>query len=193
MEPDTLDLSDEDLAARLQRGDEHALAELMERYEQKLMRYGNRFLGGQGADVLKQAVQDIFISAYQNIEGFDTKQRFSPWIYRIAHNAFVDVLRHRTRQPVYGFDFDTLISHPVHEDTYAKEKENQEIRVLLEKSLDTLSAAQREIIVLYYFEELSYKEIADVLHVPVSTVGVRLARARDHLKKALPDSSNFSL
>jgi RNA polymerase sigma factor (sigma-70 family) len=170
--------TDEELAARIARGDEAALSEIMQRFEPKLMRYGNRFLGGQGEDVLRQAVQDIFISAYQNIEGFDSQQRFSPWIYRIAHNAFVDILRQKSRQPLYGINFDALVSHPIHEDVYAKEKENEEIRVLLENGLDVLPAAQREIIALYYFEDLSYKEIADVLHVPVSTVGARLARAR---------------
>jgi RNA polymerase sigma-70 factor (ECF subfamily) len=188
-----VDQTDEALAERLQHGEEQALSVLMQRYELKLMRYGQRFLAGQGEDVLRQAVQDTFIAAYQNIEGFDTHQRFSSWIYRIAHNAFVDVLRQRTKQPLYGFDFDTIISHPVHEDEYAKEKENEEIRVLVEKGLESLPAAQREILVLYYFEELSYKEIADVLHVPVSTVGVRLTRSRANLKRHLPDSSVLPL
>ena len=143
--------------------------------------------------MLREAVQDVFIAVYQNIEGFDTKQRFSPWIYRIAHNTFVDVLRQRTKQPLYGFDFDKVFSHPVHDDTLIREKENAEARVLIDKSLDTLSVQQREIIVLYYFEDLSYKEIADVLHIPVSTVGVRLARARSALKKQLPDPSILPL
>lgn len=194
--PETFDpavLTDEVLAERLQKGDEEALSLLMQRYEAKLMRYGQRFLGGQGEDAVRQAVQDIFISSYENIEGFDTRQRFSPWIYRIAHNAFVDILRQKTKQPVYGIDFDKIISHPIHEDQYASEKENEEVRVLVEKGLATLPAAQREIIVLYYFEELSYKEMADVLRVPVSTVGVRLARARASLKKKLPDPSSMSL
>lgn len=189
--PGSLDasISDEELAVRIQRGDEAALSEIMRRFEPKLMRYGHRFLGAQGEDAVKQAVQDTFVSAYEKIEGFDTRQRFSPWIYRIAHNAFVDILRQRNKQPVYSFNFDTLISHPVHEDRYLQEKENEEIRVVLEKGLEILPAGQREIIVLYYFEDLSYKEIADVLHVPVGTVGVRLTRARLALKKLLPDSS----
>lgn len=185
--------SDEELAARIQQGDESALSEVIARFEPKLMRYGNRFLRGESEDVLRQAVQDIFIATYQKIEGFNTYQRFSPWIYRIAHNAFVDILRHKVRQPIYGINFDTLLSHPVHEDIHAKEKESEEIRVLLEKGLDALPAAQREIIVLYYFEDLSYKEIADVLHVPVSTVGVRLSRARAILSKHLPDDSDVLL
>jgi RNA polymerase sigma-70 factor (ECF subfamily) len=185
--------TDEELAKRLQRGDEQALAELMQRFEAKLMRYGNRFLAGQGPDVLRQAVQDIFVSAYQNIEGFNTSQKFSSWIYRIAHNAFVDILRRGNRQPLYGIDFDTLVSHPVHEDIYAKEKESEEVRVLVEKGLAALPPAAREILALYYFEDLSYKEIADVLHVPTGTVGVRLARARAVLKKQFPDPSQLPL
>jgi RNA polymerase sigma-70 factor (ECF subfamily) len=188
---ETETISDEQLAENVKAGNEAAFAEIMQRYEQKLTRYGNRFLAGQREDVLRQAIQDIFIAVYQNIEGFDKNQRFSPWIYRIAHNTFVDVLRSRTRQPLYGFDFDRLVSHPVEADSFAKEKENEELRVLLDRSLNVLPSAQREILVLYYFEELSYKEIADVLHVPLGTVGVRLARARTQLKKELPDSSNF--
>ena len=181
--------TDEALAAELQKGNDEALATLIDRYEAKLMRYGQRFLGAQNQDTLREGVQDVFISVYQNIAGFDTKQKFSSWVYRIAHNAFVDILRHKSRQPLYGFDFDKILSHPIHEDSLAREKESAEARVLIDKGLGMLSAQQREIIALYYFEELSYKEIADVLHLPVSTVGVRLARARSALKKHLPDET----
>jgi RNA polymerase sigma-70 factor (ECF subfamily) len=183
--------SDEDLARKVQQGSESALSIIMQRYEQKLMRYGERFLSGESEDVLRQAVQDIFIAAYQNIQGFDLSLRFSPWIYRIAHNAFIDILRRKSKDPLYGIDFDTFVSHPIHEDMYAKEKESEEIRVLLEKGLESLNPAQREVIVLYYFEDLSYREIADVLHVPISTVGVKLARARKILKENIPDVSNL--
>jgi RNA polymerase sigma factor (sigma-70 family) len=86
-----------------------------------------------------------------------------------------------------------IISHPIHEDTSASEKDKEEIRVLVEKSLASLTPAQREVLLLYYFEELSYKEIADVLHVPISTVGVRLARARASLKRILPAVSDLPL
>ncbi|MES2225708.1 MAG: RNA polymerase sigma factor [Patescibacteria group bacterium] len=187
------DASDEDIAARVQKGEETALGELISRYEEKLTRYGRRFLVGHGDDAVRQAVQDVFISVYQNIEGFNTRQRFSPWIYRIAHNAFIDILRQTMKQPIYGIDLDTLVSHTAYEDGYADEKEKEQIRVLVENGLKSLRAAEREILVLYYFEELSYKEIADVLHIPVSTAGVRLARARARLKGALPDSSHLTL
>ncbi len=185
--------TDEALARELQEGSEDALAALMLRYEPKLMRYGRRLLVGENDDAVQHAVQDVFISLYQNIEGFDIRLRFSPWIYRIAHNAFMDVLRQRAKQPLYGIDLDTIMPHPLQKDGFAIEKENEEMRVLVEEGLDLLTARQREILVLYYFEELSYKEIADVLRVPIGTVGVRLARARATLTKKLPNPSDLSL
>ena len=60
------------------------------------------------------------------------------------------------------------------------------MRVLLEKSLGGLSPAYREIIDLFYFENFSYQEIGDILHIPIGTVGIRLSRARTLLKKEIP-------
>ena len=87
------------------------------------------------------------------------------------------------KEPMLVFDFDALLNHPIYEDPEIKEKEIKEIRVLLDKGLKQLSPTYREVLVLYYFEDLSYQEIADILHVPTGTVGIRLKRAREMLKK----------
>jgi len=179
--------TDEALARRVQTGDHQALAVLMERYTTKLLRYGRRFLASN--DTVGDAVQDVFITVYENIQDFDATRRFSPWIYRIAHNAFIDVLRREKKEPIALFDFDRVVPHPVYEDPTAREKEREEIRVLLEKGLAALSPAYREIIDLYYFEDFSYLEIADILHIPIGTVGIRLSRARQMLKKQVPKLS----
>ncbi len=178
------DDSDEALAILVQDGDERAFAALMERYSGKLLRYGRRFLSSH--DGIEDVVQDVFVTVYENIRDFDASRRFSPWIYRIAHNAFVDVLRKRAKEPLALFDFDRVVPHVVYEDPGEAEKEREEIRVLLEGSLGKLSAAYREIIDLYYFENFSYREIADILHIPIGTVGIRLSRARAALKKEIP-------
>lgn len=175
--------SDEELARLVQKGDEAAFAALMDRYTGKLLRYGKRLLPAE--HTVGDIVQDVFITVYRNIQDFDATRRFSPWIYRIAHNAFVDAIRKQAKDPFFYFDFDRLIPHPIYEDPIDREKENEEMRVLLEKGLVTLSAAYREVINLYYFEDFSYKEIADILHIPIGTVGIRLARARAALKKVL--------
>ncbi len=176
--------TDEELAREVQRGDTEALSVLMKRYTPKLVRYGTRFLSFQ--DEIGDVVQDVFVSVYKNVQDFDATRQFSPWIYRIAHNAFMDVLRKHVKEPIHFFDFDRIAPHPVYDDPAEKEKESEEMRVLLERGLEKLAPAYREIIDLYYFENFSYREIADILHIPVGTVGIRLSRAKSALKKEIP-------
>lgn len=175
-------ISDEDLARAVQRGDTEAFGTLVERYEGKLKRYGTKFLSD--SDDIADLVQDAFIRAYQNIRSFDASLRFSPWMYRIAHNEFVSALRKRSRSPVTFLDFDALVAHPAYDDPAPREREQKEMRQMIDAGLERISAKYREALVLYYLEELSYKEIADVLQVPVSTVGIRLKRGKDALRAA---------
>jgi RNA polymerase sigma-70 factor (ECF subfamily) len=175
------ELSDEALAELVQKGDKERFGVLMERYEKKLFRYGRKFLSNK--DTIDDVVQEVFIKTYQSIQGFDIHQRFSPWIYRIAHNTFINELRRHSRNPLYLFDFDTLVAHPIYEDPAVMEREQKEMRAMLDAGLETLQPNYREILILYYLEEQSYKEIADILHVPVGTVGVRLKRAKEGLRK----------
>lgn len=174
--------SDEDLVALVQRGDSERFGTLMSRYEPKLMRYGSRFLA-QGDDI-REIVQDVFIKTYQDIQSFDTSQKFSPWIYRIAHNAFANELRRKSRSPVRLPDFDLLLSHSPAVELADSESEHASLVRMVEMGLERISPNYREVLVLYFMEELSYKEIADVLHVPINTVGVRLARAKAALKSS---------
>lgn len=178
--------TDEELAAAVQNGDKEAFGTLVERYEGKLLRYGRKFLSER--EDIQDLVQEVFISSYRNIRSFDPKQRFSPWIYRIAHNAFVNGLRSKIRNPLSLIDFDALVSHPIYEDPVEKEREQAEVKRLIDAGLAQVSEKHREPLILYYLEELSYKEIADVLRVPVSTVGVRIRRGKEELKRALPEN-----
>lgn len=185
--------TDEALALLVQSDDkaagEHAFGTLMQRYEPKLSRYGKRFLFDSAN--IEDAVQDIFIKTYQNIQSFDATRRFSPWIYRIAHNVFVNTLRAASKGPVAVFDFDALLAHQVYEDPAEAEKEMEEMLVLLKAGLDVIAPAYREILILHYLEELSYQEIADVLQVPMGTVGVRLHRARAALKQHISQTQQL--
>lgn len=174
--------TDELLAGRVQAGDKEAFGELVDRYEGKLTRYGRRFLSRQ--EDIEDIVQDAFVSAYQNIQSFDVAQKWSPWLYRIAHNAFVNALRKRERSPLF-IDFDTLVSHPAYDDPALSERDQRDMRVLLDRGLEKLAPKYREVLALYYFDEMSYKDIAEVLQVPQGTVGVRLRRAKEALKHAL--------
>lgn len=182
-------ITDEQVAVFIQNGDTQKFEILMDRYEPKLFRYGKRFLFDQ--ENLQDIVQEIFLKVYENIKSFDASQKFSPWIYRIAHNTFVNVLRKRTRNPLYFVDFDTFLTHPVFEETSISDQERKQMRESIDKGLEKLRPHYREVIILYYLEEMGYKEIADILHIPVGTVGIRLRRAKAELKKNIPDAQKY--
>lgn len=178
---------DEAIAAAVQRGDFDSFRELVERYEPKMMRYARRFLFD--SDDAKDLVQDVFIKAYVNIKSFDIDRRFSPWLYRIAHNEFVNALKKRTKERgnISLFEFDVFFPHLIAKETADNRTHQHELKAMLERSLDKIPEKYREPLTLYYFEELDYKEIADVLHIPVSTVGIRLQRGKAMLKKTVTE------
>src|SRR6185369_16155577 len=80
--------SDEQIVEEVQKGDTDAFGVLVERFEPKLLRYGRKFLATE--EDIEDIAQDVFLSAYKNIQSVDTSLKFSPWIYRIAHNAFAN-------------------------------------------------------------------------------------------------------
>lgn len=180
------EISDEQIAKRVQEGDAEAFGLLIERYQPKLDRYGGKFLAD--ADDAADVIQDVFIKAYENIQSFDAARRFSPWIYRIAHNEFVNALKKRTaNRTVFTFDIDTLLPQLSAPDTADSVALERDLRRVLDAHVSKLDPKYREPVVLYYLEGMEYKEIAEVLRIPVSTVGVRLARARAALQRLAKD------
>ncbi len=174
--------TDEEIVLRVQAGDKEVFGVFVDRYQGKLLRYGRKFLAQK--EEIEDMVQNVFISAYQNILGFDVTQKFSSWIYRIAHNAFVNALR-KSKTQYLSIDFDTLLSHPAYEDPDTKEREQKETRALIDEGLEDIPVKYREVLVLHYLEDLPYKEIAEILEVPIGTVGVRIKRAKEFIKEKI--------
>jgi len=172
--------TDDELAKLVQGKNEQAFGVLMSRYQPKLLRYGRKFLSDNAP--IEDVVQEVFIKTYQNIQSYDATRPFSPWIYRIAHNMFVNTLRSNSRLPFVTVDLDLFSAHTAYEIDPAADEEKEQTRALIERGLKELAPIYREVIILYYLEQFSYQEIAEVLHVPVGTVGIRLRRAREALK-----------
>jgi|JI10StandDraft_1071094.scaffolds.fasta_scaffold1096090_1 RNA polymerase sigma-70 factor (ECF subfamily) len=172
--------SDEALADRVKRGENTAFDELVVRYEEKLLRYGRRFLAR--SEDIEDSVQDVFLRAYMNMQSFKAGERFSPWIYRIAHNAFVNVLRKHAHRSFQFIDFDTFISPLSATEELFTQDELTALRLSIESGLSKIDPKYREVLILHYFEELPYAEIADILQIPKGTVGVRLRRGREALR-----------
>ncbi len=181
--------TDEEIIVAVQKGDKEAFGFLIERYKDKILRYARRFMF-YSPDDAEDVVQDVFLKAYVNIKSFNTKKRFSPWLYRIAHNELINVIKKKGKEPVPFFDPDTLFPHPISKETADKDLNQSQIKEMLEQGMDKLNYKYREVLALHYFEEMDYKDIADILRVPVSTVGVRLKRGRESLKKLIDQINN---
>ena len=175
------ELSDEAVALAVQTGDVDEFGELIARYEAKLKRYARKFLSTNYE--IDDLVQDVFIKSYTNIQSFDADKRFSPWIYRIAHNTFVNELKRKERNGFGFFDADTILPQVPAKETTDGDAIEAEIGTELEAFIEKLPTKYREVIVLHYYESLSYQAVSDVLQIPVTTVGVRMTRARAKLKE----------
>jgi len=173
--------TDEEIALMVQNGDTDSFGILVERYEAKLTRYAKKFLSSR--EDTEDLVQNVFIKAYTNIKGFNTSQRFSPWIYRIAHNEFINSMKRKKFEPLHFFDSDTLFPHPVAEESADDHVNDVDLKDSINKCLDKLEPKYLEPLLLFYFEYMSYKDISDILKIPVPTVGVRISRGKNLLQK----------
>jgi RNA polymerase sigma-70 factor, ECF subfamily len=177
-------ITDEQLIDSFRSGDEKAFAELVRRYERELYGFLLRFLGRQAA--AEDVFQEAFLQVHLSADRFETHRRFRPWLYTIAANKARDYLRREKRRPTVqltgGSDDDDdgtrMLQEFVRDDTtpdvVLHEKEQKE---LVRKVVAEVPDHLREILVLGYFEQLSYKEMAEVLSIPLGTVKSRLHAA----------------
>lgn len=181
MDQKTENLSDELIVQLIQKGQTEPFSFLVSRYEGKLKAYAHKFLNNQ-QDV-EDLVQETFIKSFVNIQSFDTTRKFSSWLYRIAHNTFINHLKKKKNDLVLFFDPDTLFPHPIAKERPDKDVELKELREMLDYGLKKLDTKYKEPMILYYLQDLSYQDISDVMQIPVSTVGVRIKRAKASLAK----------
>lgn len=168
--------------------DEDAFYLLMKRYEPVLLRYIHR-MTQINREEAEDLLQDIFIKVYRNLNGFDINLKFSTWVYRIAHNEIISQYR-KTRRDRLTFELDderdetsSLVNFLSGTLNLEAEYLNREKSTEVAKALSELAPKYREILVLRYFEELSYEEISDILRKPPGSVATLLNRARERFKK----------
>lgn len=171
--------SDEDDRAAVRRhlaGDPHAAGELVSRYQKSLFTVALRMLGN--AQDAEDVVQMVFGQVFRELQRYDPSHRFFSWVYRMTVNAALNL--QRDRKPVVTINQDADIPGVVAQTDDAFIVEEQ-----VSTALAQLKPDDRSIVVLRYFQSLSYDEIADVLGIPAKTVKSRLFTARDRLRVLL--------
>lgn len=178
-------LSDEELVRRT-LSDRDQFLYLVERYKGRLLSYIRRLTSANQEDA-EDILQEVFIKAYRNLNGFKPDLKFSSWIYRITHNQVIS--RHRKLKARPEGYLTTLEDGAVQilaaETDIISELDIQMTREKIASALAQLPEKYREIIILRFFEERDYQEISDIIKKPLGTVASMLSKAKLALKKQL--------
>ena len=174
-------------------GDPEAFAQLVRLYEKKVLALTNRMC--RNASDAEEAAQEAFLAAWQGLPSFRGDASFSTWLYRLASNACVDLLRRENRHrdaagPSLNdeeLNIDVTDTAP----TPQEAAERTELREQIEAGLAALPDEYRSVLVLREMHQRSYDEIADILSLDVGTVKSRISRGRKKLRNFLMESGNF--
>lgn len=179
---ETLSKTDEEFAELVQKGEIEKFEILMERYEEKIKRYATKFIS-EKVDI-EDVTQNIFLKTFENIQGFNPKRKFSTWLYTIAHNELVNFLKKKKKMPLSLIELDTFLPHSLRDNTLKEDFDFdlEKKKEILEKAIEGLEIKYKEPLYLFYFENLSYSEISEILKIPISTAGVRIKRAKEKIK-----------
>ncbi|MFC1653433.1 RNA polymerase sigma factor [Patescibacteria group bacterium] len=175
-------LTDEEVVVLVRSKDQELYVHLVNRYQEKLLRYAQYLIND--LDLAEDVVQTAFINAYKNLFGFDTKKKFSSWIYRITHNQAINAAKKNNR--IINLDqeyWKKVESTQNIEDEYSKE----ELKNMVRKAVGKLPIGYKSVMTLFFLEERSYEEISDILRMPSGTVGTKINRGKKLLKTIIQE------
>jgi RNA polymerase sigma-70 factor, ECF subfamily len=186
-------ISDEELMARFCRGQSEAFGTLLARYERELYGYLRRYTGD--SDLAEDVFQNTFFQVYQKSAQYSQGRPFRPWLYTIATHQAIDALRRTGRHPTLSLDQRQGVAEDGEVRTLlelleargpgpletALDKDRQErVRATVEQLPDFL----RQVVILVYYQGLKYREVADIVGIPVGTVKSRLHAALVKLQES---------
>jgi len=178
-------VSDSELLQRYRQGDEEAFREIITRYKNPLYAFLRRFVSQD--DVVEDVFQETFLQLYASRDSFDSNRPLRPWLFTIAANKAKDALRKMQRQSSMSmgaiadagdFSLDEVVNiltsyDTTPEDEVSAEETAQRVRQVISEMPENL----RGILILAYFEQFSYKHMAEILSIPIGTVKSRLHTA----------------
>lgn len=175
--------------AQAQQGDEQAFAKLVEQYQTPVFNLCYRMLGDPYE--AEDAAQETFLRAYRAMRRYDSSRPFATWLLSIASHHCIDLIRRRRMRlvPIDSLPGEVIPDPGITPETALRQSEDQQ---QMQELLAELSPTDRSAVVLYYWYEYSYEEIAAALSLTVSAVKSRLHRARRALAEALQKKQTAS-
>ena len=181
----TAAVTDQQLVAKVQKGDSRAFDMLVLKYQHKIMGLISRYV--HDADEVQDVAQEAFIKAYRALPKFRGDSAFYTWLYRIAINTAKNHLVSRSRRPP-GSDVDVEDAEYFDAGSALRTIETpesalfgEELKVVVERAISGLPDDLRTAVTLREFDGLSYEDIAEIMDCPVGTVRSRIFRARESI------------
>ena len=185
MSKDFIKLSDSELLSRFRDGDEDAFREIVNRYKNSLYAFLRQFLNRH--DLVEDVFQETFLQLFASRDSFDANRPLRPWLFTIAANKAKDALRkwQRTSAVSIGtiadsqdLSFDDMLNTVTSDNTLPYEElQRNETADRVGKIIADMPENLREILILAYFQKFSYKQMAEILSIPIGTVKSRLHTA----------------
>jgi RNA polymerase sigma-70 factor (ECF subfamily) len=173
---------DQALVERFRKGDREAFTVLMVRYQRPIFNAAFWILKSQ--EDARDVAQMVFLKVAEHLDEFDSQHRFFSWIYRIAVNESLNLLRRNGHEEALDEEVELPDPHGADPEAHARDVERTRS---IERALTGMSAMDRTVIVLRHFSECSYQEIAQILGVDEKTVKSRLFEARHRLRELLKE------
>jgi RNA polymerase sigma-70 factor (ECF subfamily) len=183
---DSANTTDRDLVIRCQQGDCNSFRQLYRIYQQRVRSTLYQLCGDRALDDL---VQEVFIRAWKGLPNLREIDRFSTWLYRISWNVAIDRRRQFAKQKEEARASSEQLTLQEEQNSLDYHSTPELMRLhyqdLVRRGLQNLSLEHRVVLVLHDLEDLSQKEVANILNIPVGTVKSRLFHARSAIKKFL--------
>jgi RNA polymerase sigma-70 factor, ECF subfamily len=179
--------SDEIIVERALTGDAEAFGEIVRRWERRIFALTYGMLGRE--EDARDATQETFLAAFRNLRGFRGEAKVSSWLHRIAVNQCISRQRRSKvrseaalddEQEKHASNFVTSVSY-----SPARVAEGRQETIAVRRAINSLPVELRQVVVMKEFEELTFREIADALDLPLSTVKSRLYTALKQLQMRL--------
>lgn len=175
------------IISAVKKGETEQFREIELLYHDKILFYLRHLVGSK--EEAEDILQDVFMKVFATMSRFDNRRKFSSWMYRIAHNEAMNHLKHRNKYR--SVSWEDIVSVKDRMETSDREDSPQERwvrgerRVEVRRALQTLPQKYREALLLRFYFEKSYDEIADIIGKPRNTVGTLISRAKARLVRAL--------
>jgi RNA polymerase sigma-70 factor (ECF subfamily) len=179
-------ISDDDIIARLRKGERQLFGQLIERYRDRGFSLALRILRNRME--AEEALQDAFVRAYRGLGGFEGASGFGTWFYRILYNVCMSALSRKRKREEVVASADVAMpeagEEPVREGDYSG-LELRDLMAHVVEALDRLPEKYSSVLSMFYVQELSYPEISEVTGMPAGTVKTHLFRGRLLLQNEL--------